>query len=1420
MRYQILQFGTNNIFHKKAFILFFFLNALQLSAQNVGIGTPTPDPSAKLEINSTNSGLLTPRMTTAQRTAIATPATGLLVFDNSTNSFWFYNGTAWEDLGASADNLGNHIATQNVQLDSNWVSGDGDSEGILISSSGNVAVGTTNLMNTFQVGRGILSSTDLLTDPSAITASGTFISNGVGPVTNTIDNLNNIGWSGNNIAPAWWQYDFGAGNEKLVANINLASLYTLSGFVEASNDNTNWTQVYTPGNISGSFNINPTIPYRYYRIHITNVSPINFPPVIFEIEMFEYDSALGYRDLFSVSQNGTVTINTSYSLPIMDGTAGQAIVTDGAGNVSWSTNVDNLGNHIATTNLNMNGNAVSHAAADSYDKLRVWSTGEYALGMNSAMTYGYLNDFATTFTMNDLGVDRGWVWRHFNDTKAEGAMSLTTDGRLFVNNNSTILGTLTLGAYTLPNTDGMVNQFLQTDGAGNVAWATVTSTDNQDLSLTGNILSLTNDGTSVDLSPFVNDTTSLIIDADKDTKIDVEETADEDIIRFDLAGTERWRMNNNTLESSNTLQNVLIGQNTGLNSIGAFGIAGNTLIGHNVGQNLTVHQNNSILGDRALTNATSSRNSALGGLALFSATTGGDNVAVGYSSLSSITTGNENTGIGNYVLSGLEGGIRNVALGNYAGAGSPHTTNYSVYVGNYAGYNSTRDHLLYIQNHTGSPTLESVPLIWGDFLNDSVRVNGTLTIGSTAAGTGDGDNLYTFPTSDGLAGQSLVTDGVGQLSWGVGADNLGNHIATTNLQSDNFWLSNDGDAEGIFVAPNGNVGVGMEPTELFEVGGVTSSTYSTDIIAGGTATGPGFNPALAIDNVASTWFTNVGAQLGAWQYDFGVGNEQTIAQYTLVTNAARPFNNWNFEASNDGSTWTILHTGNAIPSTAIGSPSIYSFSNGTPYRYYRVNITAAPNNQSSIIEIEMMTQNISYGDVFSVTSTGAVTINNNYTLPTTDGVTNQFLQTDGAGNVSWATITNTDNQTLTPNDLNGQISIAGGNTINISTISDANSDTKIQVEEGANDDIIRFDMAGTEFFTMNNGRLNVLNTGNSIFIGNEAGLNDDLSNNLNVFVGSLAGRANTSGGGNTFLGSTAGLANISGGLNTFIGEGTGRSNTTSWLNTYIGSGAGLNATGGSNVFIGAASGESITGSGNVMLGNNVGRSLTNISNRLFIDNSQTPTPLIYGEFDNNILRTNGTLQINNPATTGYAFPTTDGTANQTLQTDGTGNVSWSSNVNATSVTTNSLTVSNLPAFNVTSNSINITTVGNHEITNWNASLNTDLFNDGNHLNLVNGRFIAPVDGYYHFSTAVRLDLITSGYARLMIVKNGVVTFRNGLHSIRNADAANGAWDTQSVSGVLKLSAGDYVSVFVSSSADANFSIQTESGFSGYLISEF
>ena len=105
---------------------------------------------------------------------------------------------------------------------------------------------------------------------------------------------------------------------------------------------------------------------------------------------------------------------------------------------------------------------------------------------------------------------------------------------------------------------------------------------------------------------------TLIADADNDTKVQVEESPDEDIIRFDVGGTENMVLLKNAsgharLELPNTLENTFVGQD-----------AGNA-------------------------NSTGERNSAFGRQALPQNSTGTDNTALGWQSLASNSTGSANT---------------------------------------------------------------------------------------------------------------------------------------------------------------------------------------------------------------------------------------------------------------------------------------------------------------------------------------------------------------------------------------------------------------------------------------------------------------------------------------------------------------------------------------------------------------------------------------------------------------------------------------------------------------------------------------------------------------------------------------------------------------------------------------------------------
>lgn len=75
------------------------LSLFSSAQNNVGIGLPNPDASAILHLDASDKGFIVPRITSAQRLAIASPANGLLVYDISVNCFYYFaTGTGWTSL--------------------------------------------------------------------------------------------------------------------------------------------------------------------------------------------------------------------------------------------------------------------------------------------------------------------------------------------------------------------------------------------------------------------------------------------------------------------------------------------------------------------------------------------------------------------------------------------------------------------------------------------------------------------------------------------------------------------------------------------------------------------------------------------------------------------------------------------------------------------------------------------------------------------------------------------------------------------------------------------------------------------------------------------------------------------------------------------------------------------------------------------------------------------------------------------------------------------------------------------------------------------------------------------------------------------------------------------------------------------------
>jgi hypothetical protein len=114
----------------------------------------------------------------------------------------------------------------------------------------------------------------------------------------------------------------------------------------------------------------------------------------------------------------------------------------------------------------------------------------------------------------------------------------------------------------------------------------------------------------------------------------------------------------------------------------------------------------------------------------------------------------------------------------------------------------------------------------------------------------------------------------------------------------------------------------------------------------GTANDDQNNPANAAnafdqDN-GSLWFHG-GGTTGWLRYDFGAGSEQVVKRYTVNSAPLIPERDpkdWQFQGSNDGSTWTTLDTQTNQAFTYRMQRNTYDIGNTTAYRYYRFNVTA------------------------------------------------------------------------------------------------------------------------------------------------------------------------------------------------------------------------------------------------------------------------------------------------------------------------------------------------------------------------------------------------------------------------------------------------------------------------------------------------
>jgi hypothetical protein len=96
-----------------ASLIFFMGSFTTIYSQNIGITLSgvAPNPSAALDVSSTEQGVLIPRLTDAERQALKDPASGLMIYNTTSNEINFYDGTGWQRIPGSSVSVASGTGT-------------------------------------------------------------------------------------------------------------------------------------------------------------------------------------------------------------------------------------------------------------------------------------------------------------------------------------------------------------------------------------------------------------------------------------------------------------------------------------------------------------------------------------------------------------------------------------------------------------------------------------------------------------------------------------------------------------------------------------------------------------------------------------------------------------------------------------------------------------------------------------------------------------------------------------------------------------------------------------------------------------------------------------------------------------------------------------------------------------------------------------------------------------------------------------------------------------------------------------------------------------------------------------------------------------------------------------------------------------
>jgi hypothetical protein len=316
--------------------------------------------------------------------------------------------------------------------------------------------------------------------------------------------------------------------------------------------------------------------------------------------------------------------------------------------------------------------------------------------------------------------------------------------------------------------------------------------------------------------------------------------------------------------------NVFIGKNAGYSNIGtADWLNGdyNVFVGYGAGYSNTSGGCNVFLGDEAgYHNSTGLHNIFIGTETGKNCTTGGGNTIVGSDSWYS-GNGDYNTFLGH--LSGMYcNGSSNVYLGYQAGNGAHGSSN--VFIGNQAGSGFSMSNRLIIDN-----TSTQYPLIYGEFDNDSVKINGNL-----AAITLRAEETTASSDYPAIFGKHAVTD-----NWGVG------------VKGESRWRAIEGDA-----STASGTGTGLYGYATGDGSGNRYGVYGT---ASGTGTGTRYGVYGYAAGGDAAW-------AGYFNGNVYAANLKRSADETIIDHPLDPENKYLSHSSISSDQRLNVYNGNAI----------------------------------------------------------------------------------------------------------------------------------------------------------------------------------------------------------------------------------------------------------------------------------------------------------------------------------------------------------------------------------------------------------------------------------------------------------------------------------------------------------------------------